>query len=99
MTTTKCYIFSDLSQGSDEILFEIYNPATGGGSADNTFVGLAIVGINELVKTNNPTQYLKLQSRPYHNDNVNGTLLVQVCHGGQTTVLNNPWMVLVYLFL
>uniref|UniRef100_A0AC35F3N1 Uncharacterized protein n=1 Tax=Panagrolaimus sp. PS1159 TaxID=55785 RepID=A0AC35F3N1_9BILA len=37
----------------------------------------AIVGINELIKTNNPTQYLKLQGRPYHNDNVNGTLLVE----------------------
>uniref|UniRef100_A0AC34G0I1 Uncharacterized protein n=1 Tax=Panagrolaimus sp. ES5 TaxID=591445 RepID=A0AC34G0I1_9BILA len=71
---------SDLSGGSDEILFEIYNPcASGGGSTstDNTFLGLAIVGINELIKTNNPTQYLKLQGRPYHNDNVNGTLLVE----------------------
>lgn len=72
-------IFSDLSSGSDEILFEIYNPSFGGGSnAENTFLGLAIVGINELVKTNNPTQYLKLQGRPYHNDNVNGTLMVEV---------------------
>uniref|UniRef100_A0AC34Q5K2 C2 domain-containing protein n=1 Tax=Panagrolaimus sp. JU765 TaxID=591449 RepID=A0AC34Q5K2_9BILA len=66
----------DLSNGSDEILFEIYNPTTDENS-ENAFVGLAIVGINELIRTRNPIQYLKLQGRPYHNDDVSGTLLVQ----------------------
>ncbi|KAE9551675.1 hypothetical protein FO519_005115 [Halicephalobus sp. NKZ332] len=67
----------DLSNGSDEILFEIYNPSSPDKNAENSFVGLAIVGIQELIKTKNPVQYLKLQGRPYHNDDVNGTLLVQ----------------------
>uniref|UniRef100_A0A7E4V827 C2 domain-containing protein n=1 Tax=Panagrellus redivivus TaxID=6233 RepID=A0A7E4V827_PANRE len=68
----------DLSKGSDEILFEVYNPAKQHStSEENTFLGLAIVGVNELSQTHNPVQYLKLQSRPYQNDVVHGTLLVQ----------------------
>ena len=77
MRGTSSLISSDLSDGSDEILFEIYNPSTANRNSENSFIGLAIVGINELIKTKNPVQYLKLQGRPYHNDDVNGTLLVQ----------------------
>ncbi len=44
------------------------------------FLGLAIVGIEELRHSPSSVQVLTLQSRPYQNDKVSGTLTVEVRH-------------------
>lgn len=44
---------------------------------DNLFLGLAIVGLDELRKSNESLHCLRLQGRPYKNDTVSGTLTVE----------------------
>uniref|UniRef100_A0A0N4ZB12 C2 domain-containing protein n=1 Tax=Parastrongyloides trichosuri TaxID=131310 RepID=A0A0N4ZB12_PARTI len=44
---------------------------------DNSFLGLAIVGLDELRRSNEALHCLRLQGRPYKNDNVSGTLTVE----------------------
>ncbi|CEF60127.1 C2 domain and Protein kinase C-like, phorbol ester/diacylglycerol binding domain-containing protein [Strongyloides ratti] len=44
---------------------------------DQLFLGLAIVGLDELRKSNESLHCLRLQGRPYKNDNVSGTLTVE----------------------
>ena len=61
-----------MSEGTLEILFEIYD------KVDNTFYGLGIVGIEELIATPSQRQIIPLQSRPYENDEVSGSLTVEV---------------------
>lgn len=63
---------SDLSGGTLELLFELYD------RSDGNFLGLGIVGIEELVATPSQRQIIPLQSRPYENDNVSGSLTVEV---------------------
>lgn len=64
--------YSDLSGGTLELLFELYD------RSDGNFLGLGIVGIEELVATPSQRQIIPLQSRPYENDNVSGSLTVEV---------------------
>uniref|UniRef100_A0A0N7ZB38 Phorbol-ester/DAG-type domain-containing protein n=1 Tax=Scylla olivacea TaxID=85551 RepID=A0A0N7ZB38_SCYOL len=61
----------DLSGGTLELLFELYDKSSG------TFLGLGIVGIEELVATPSQRQIIPLQSRPYENDEVSGSLTVE----------------------
>ncbi|KAK4316805.1 hypothetical protein Pmani_012062 [Petrolisthes manimaculis] len=61
----------DLSGGTLELLFELYD------RSDGNFLGLGIVGIEELVATPSQRQIIPLQSRPYENDNVSGSLTVE----------------------
>lgn len=66
------YPSSDLSGGTLELLFELYDKVNG------NFLGLGIVGIEELVATPSQRQIIPLQSRPYENDEVSGSLTVEV---------------------
>ncbi|XP_042877075.1 uncharacterized protein LOC122256440 isoform X4 [Penaeus japonicus] len=61
----------DLSDGTLELLFELYD------KKDGNFLGLGIVGIEELVATPSQRQIIPLQSRPYENDEVSGSLTVE----------------------
>jgi hypothetical protein len=55
-----------------ELLFEIYN------RIDHRFLGLGIVGVEELLAAPSQRQVIALQSRPYEADQVSGTLTVEV---------------------
>ncbi|XP_064121935.1 uncharacterized protein LOC135226386 [Macrobrachium nipponense] len=61
----------DLSEGTLELLFELYD------KLDGNFLGLGIVGIEELVATPSQRQIIPLQSRPYEDDEVSGSLTVE----------------------
>jgi hypothetical protein len=67
-----------LSPASDEVLFEIYDS---GSEVDPLvepkFLGLAIVGLAELRQSAEPVHHLRLQGRPYKDDNVSGVLTIQ----------------------
>lgn len=73
----------NLNERSEEILFEVYDRKTdfNGKVIEPRFLGLAIVGIEELRQSANLTHTLALQSRPYKNDSVSGTLEVEVRFG------------------
>lgn len=72
ITSLLLYSLSDLSDGTLELLFELYDKKNG------NFLGLGIVGIEELVATPSQRQIIPLQSRPYENDEVSGSLTVEV---------------------
>lgn len=66
---------SDLSQQSAEILFEVYDrPADATGAPK--FLGLGLVGIDELAVGPASTQVLALQPRPYETQQVHGSITV-----------------------
>lgn len=67
--------FSDLSQSTAEVLFEVYDHVV----KPPKFLGLAIVGVDELIINPSQRQIISLQSRPYESDPVSGTLTVEVC--------------------
>lgn len=66
--------FSDLSPNTAEILFEVYDRAT----KPHQFLGLGIVGVEELLINPSQRQIISLQSRPYESDSVSGTITVEV---------------------
>jgi len=68
-------VSSTLNRMTEEILFEVYDCNPNGG---NQFMGLAIVGVEELLVNPYQRQVLSLQSRPYQNDSVSGTLTLEV---------------------
>ncbi|XP_044271006.1 uncharacterized protein LOC123015351 isoform X2 [Tribolium madens] len=63
----------DLSQNTAEVLFEIYDHAV----KPNKFLGLAIVGVDELIANPSQRQIISLQGAPYESDPVSGTLTVE----------------------
>ncbi|XP_023723494.1 phospholipid transfer protein C2CD2L isoform X5 [Cryptotermes secundus] len=63
----------DLSPNTAELLFEIYDRA----NKANRFMGLGIVGVEELLINPSQRQVISLQSRPYEADEVSGTLTVE----------------------
>lgn len=68
---------SDLSNQSAEILFEVYDR---GVKADDPpkFLGLGLVGIDELIVGPSSSQILTLQPRPYEADSsVHGAITVE----------------------
>ncbi|VDK84784.1 unnamed protein product [Litomosoides sigmodontis] len=83
----------DLTSASEEILFEIYEGCSSSSSTlieqatgyrgqheveNDQFLGLAIVGLNEVRHCNaNTLHTLKLQGRPYRNDVITGDLTAQ----------------------
>lgn len=68
-------IFSTLNLMTEEILFEVYDCDPNGG---NHFMGLAIVSVEELLVNPYQRQVLSLQTRPYQDDSVSGTLTLEV---------------------
>lgn len=67
---------SDLSGQSAEILFEIYDrPANA--TDPPKFLGLGLVGIDELAVGPASSQILTLQPRPYETESVSGAITVE----------------------
>ncbi|XP_035788776.1 uncharacterized protein LOC118465021 [Anopheles albimanus] len=65
----------DLSNHSTELLFEVYDSvAVAGGQK---FLGLGLVGIDELANGPASTQILELQPRPYETETITGSLTVE----------------------
>lgn len=63
-----------MNQNTAELLFEIYDHAV----KPHKFLGLGIVGVEELLINPSQRQIISLQSRPYESDPVSGTLTVEV---------------------
>lgn len=63
-----------MSPNTAELLFEVYDRAT----KPPRFLGLGIVGVEELLINPSQRQIISLQSRPYESDPVSGTLTVEV---------------------
>lgn len=70
-------IDSDLSPQSAEILFEVYDRAPAGVDAPPKFLGLGLVGIDELAVGPASSQILALQPRPYESDDIKGAITVE----------------------
>lgn len=71
----------DLSPQTAELLFEVYDrtgpPSPGGGSAQHRFLGLGLVGIDELLAAPSQRQQIALQTRPMEEHDISGTLTVE----------------------
>ena len=80
---------SDLSPNTAELLFEIYDRA----NKANKFLGLGIVGVEELLINPSQRQVISLQSRPYEADEVSGTLTVEVSTVFIITLHSKQWNV------
>lgn len=66
---------SDLTNQSAEILFEVYDRPARAGDPPR-FLGLGLVGIDELSVGPASSQLLALQPRPYETEAVNGVITV-----------------------
>jgi len=71
-------------------MFEVYSR----GSGRNTiFLGLGIVGMEELPLGHSQRQVISLQSRPYENDPVSGTLTVEVTYrAGPKSIISSIYL-------
>lgn len=67
----------DLSNSSTELLFEVYDSVAVAAGGFQRFLGLGLVGIDELSNGPASTQVLELQPRPYETENITGTLTVE----------------------
>ncbi|CAH0598815.1 unnamed protein product [Chrysodeixis includens] len=71
----------DLSPQTAELLFEVYDrtgpPSPGGGASQHRFLGLGLVGIDELLAAPSQRQQIALQTRPMEDHDVSGTLTVE----------------------
>lgn len=67
----------DLSPSSSEILFEVYDRPTGNANDFPKFLGLGLVGIDELAVGASSSQIIGLQPRPYETDPVSGAISVE----------------------
>lgn len=76
---------------TEEILFEVYDSTSSGG---NKFMGLAIVGVEELLINPYQRQVLSLQTRPYQDDPVSGTLTLEVSISRDIQSLNYIYVVI-----
>nr|CAD7461182.1 unnamed protein product [Timema tahoe] len=63
----------DVSPTTAELLFEIYDHV----NKEKRFLGLGIVGMEELLINPSQRQTISLQSRPFERDEVSGTLTVE----------------------
>lgn len=70
-------ISSELSPASAEILFEVYDRNPAGIDEPPKFLGLGLVGVDELAVGPASSQILALQPRPYENDDVQGAITVE----------------------
>ncbi|KPJ02018.1 Serine/threonine-protein kinase D3 [Papilio xuthus] len=71
----------DLSSQTAELLFEVYDrigpPSPGGATSQHRFLGLGLVGIDELLAAPSQRQQIALQTRPMEEHDVSGTLTVE----------------------
>ncbi|XP_062560922.1 uncharacterized protein LOC134225131 isoform X3 [Armigeres subalbatus] len=67
----------DLSNHSTELLFEVYDSVAVAAGGFQKFLGLGLVGIDELANGPASTQILELQPRPYETERITGTLTVE----------------------
>ncbi|XP_026324662.1 uncharacterized protein LOC113233693 isoform X5 [Hyposmocoma kahamanoa] len=71
----------DLSPQTAELLFEVYDrtgpPSPGGGTSQHRFLGLGLVGIDELLAAPSQRQQIALQTRPMEEHDVSGVLTVE----------------------
>nr|XP_018900923.1 PREDICTED: uncharacterized protein LOC109032994 isoform X3 [Bemisia tabaci] len=65
----------EINPRTAELLFEIYSRSKSG--TDDKFLGLGIVGMEELLISPAQRQTISLQSRPYQDDKISGTLTVE----------------------
>ena len=66
---SKYLYFSEISESSCEILFEVWDQGQKIGKSD-AFMGLAIVSVSELLATASQRHVVPLQGRPYEEDKV-----------------------------
>ncbi|KAK7580388.1 hypothetical protein V9T40_001017 [Parthenolecanium corni] len=69
------FVFN-INPRTKEILFEVYSKSKNE-NEKNEFLGLAIVSVQELLESPSQRQVISLQSRPYQNDRVSGTLTLE----------------------
>lgn len=67
----------DLSNASSEILFEVYDCAANPKFEFPKFLGLGLVGVDEIAVGNSSFQKINLQSRPYENQDISGSIIVE----------------------
>ncbi|XP_072933999.1 uncharacterized protein [Epargyreus clarus] len=71
----------DLSPQTAELLFEVYDrtgpPSPGGAASQHRFLGLGLVGIDELLAAPSQRQQIALQSRPMEEHDISGSLTVE----------------------
>ncbi|KAG7209895.1 hypothetical protein KM043_011496 [Ampulex compressa] len=63
----------DISHNTSEVLLEVYDRA----NKSQRFLGLGIVGVEELLANPSQRQIIPLQGRPYEEDDITGTLTVE----------------------
>ncbi|XP_037293894.1 uncharacterized protein LOC115454496 isoform X3 [Manduca sexta] len=71
----------ELSPQTAELLFEVYDrtgpPSPGGAATQHRFLGLGLVGIDELLAAPSQRQQIALQTRPMEEHDISGTLTVE----------------------
>lgn len=87
--------FSEISPQSSEILFEIYDRNASGVDAQAKFLGLGLVGVDELSVGPSSSQILALQPRPYETDDVQGAITVEFVfiEGAEIPVGRRPYKI------
>ena len=75
---------SDIGSGTEEILFEMYDRFR----HHDTFLGLGIVGMDELLSHPSQRQIIPLQARPYEDDPVSGSLTLEVKISSNFSIFN-----------
>lgn len=82
----------DLSHASSEILFEVYDRPTNPNEYPK-FLGLGLVGIDELAVGPSSSQIIGLQPRPYETDPVSGAITVEFVfiEGAQVPAGRRPY--------
>lgn len=82
----------DLSHSSSEILFEVYDRPTNPNEYPK-FLGLGLVGIDELAVGPSSSQTIALQPRPYETDPVSGAITVEFVfiEGAQVPAGRRPY--------
>ncbi|XP_018306143.1 uncharacterized protein [Mycetomoellerius zeteki] len=63
----------DISHNTSEVLLEVFDHV----NKSQRFLGLGIVGVEELVMNPSQRQIIPLQARPYEQDDITGTLTVE----------------------
>ncbi|XP_031640372.1 uncharacterized protein LOC116352154 isoform X2 [Contarinia nasturtii] len=83
----------ELSPQSAEILFEVYDRNPTGSDEPSKFLGLGLVGVDELAVGPSSSQILALQPRPYENDDVQGAITVEFVfiEGAEVPVGRRPY--------